>query len=192
MKNMRKLLLLFAAVMMAVAFVSCEGRNDPDEEERKAVAVHIEGTITVSDDMLELLEPYVQYYDGPFEYWITSVTMTTNEFTLIQKDAPLTRPRGMCLRLKLKDSINIENYEQVEIKAYCRYNCYAVDQNGDVVGRVHQKDDFGVSATLPGDILKESWVEKFNEKAPVCFLYIFDEDGNGDEMSSNWQRVPWN
>ena len=173
------------AIMMTGLMTSCDknNQNNPDEPQPqvgKAVAARTASTVILSDDIVELMDITIDYYNNAGE--LKQMVLTTPELELTTK-ASLPTKAGMCLRLQIKEGVNLEEIALVDLSNTFGFRCAAVDENDKIVGDEHKLDDFGTTTKLAGSKV-QAWVEAFNANHQISFLYEFDAEGNS--QSASW------
>ena len=184
---------LLCGLMVAMCAIGLSGlmtncnkhQNDPDVPDdpqvKKAAFARAEADITVTNDMLEVLDLTLSYYDNAGE--LKQKAVTTSEIKLETK-APLPTRAGLCLTAQLKEGIDIESYDQVDLTCIFSYKCAAVDEDDIIVGQVHRMDGDRNSMQLKGAHVP-AWVTTFNKVHPIKFLYEFDAEGNSQK--AEWE-----
>ena len=182
----RVLLLALCAIMLGGLMTGCKDQNGPEtptpetpQGPGKAAFARAEATATVSEDMLKVMDITVLYYNNDGE--LKEAALTTPELKLDTK-APLPTKAGMRLRLAIKDGIDIDSYELVDLTTSMKFRCAAVDANDLIVGPEHKLDGGDSTFKKKGSNVP-AWVESFNNHPEMCgFLYEFDADGNSKSI----------
>jgi len=174
----------FCAILMSGLVTSCkDSKNTPDDpetpQESKAVAARAQALAVISSDMLKYYDVTVDYYNNSGE--LKQLKLETEEFQLETK-APLPTKAGMRMTMKAKEGGDLDNMtESIALTYSFEYKCFAVDANDVIVGEKHELIHAGINDHLQG---KKAyvWVNAFNEKLPVSFLYEFDAEGNSKSL----------
>ena len=181
-KNLLRVsMVVLCSLVLNGLMTGCRHQNTPEEpEDPKAAFARAEATVTLSEDMLKVLDITVDYYNNAGE--LKQELVTTSELKLDTK-SPLPTKAGLCLTVKIKDGIDIESYDHVVLETSLSFKCGAVDENDVIVGELHKLDGASNSAKLIGAHV-QAWVDSFNKVRPIKFLYEFDAEGNS-------QKIDW-
>ena len=162
-------------------FTACgsndDGYKDPAKDTTPAAAV-MDYSLTVGDDIVNMLDLTVEYYDANGK--VQSEPMTQKTWTKNVK-AQLPATLGVRLKIQLKSSVNPATLEKfTESYAYsysiCPVNASGKDLEGGKAGASK------LSLDIPGNKLTE-WAED-HSNGLLKFLYIVD--AKGGITSSNW------
>ena len=185
--SFRVMLLALCAIMLGGLMTGCKEKNGPEtpssetpetpQEPGKAAFARAEAALTFTDAMLEVLDITIDYYDNAGE--LKSEAVTAREWKF-QTKAPLPTKAGMCVRVAIKEGIDIDSYEKVNLTITVAYRCAAVDANDLIVGPVHRVDGASFGSELIGPHV-QAWVNVINKKKSVSFLYNFDAEGNSEK-----------
>ena len=177
--SFRVWLLALCAIMLGGLMTGCKNQNEPEtpQEPEKAAFARAEATVSFTDAMLEVLDITIDYYDNAGE--LKSEAVTAREW-MFESKAPLPAKACMCVRVALKEGIDIESYERVNLTITVAYKCAAVDANDLIVGPVHRLDGASFGTELAGAHV-QAWVNVINNKKSVSFLYNLDAEGNSEK-----------
>ena len=184
---MKKSLMAAAALMllmMSAAVLTACGSDDDDNTTNPAtdttpVAAVMDYKLTVGDDMLDVLNLTVEYYDADGK--VQTEVLTAKEWKKSVR-AKLPTTLGARLKVQLKDGIDPAAIETFTAAYGYSYIGYAVSATDKVVGNVV---NHGIESTLAmqGDKIP-TWLERHTDGI-VKFLYSFA--ANGQATSSSWQ-----
>lgn len=184
---MKKYFMTLAAVlccaMTTTVFTACGSDDDdpknPADDTTPAAAV-MDYSLTVGDDMVNMLDLTVEYYDANGK--VQSEPMTQKTWTKNVK-AQLPATLGVRLKIQMKSSVNTATLEKFTESYTYSYSVYPVTASGQQLegGKTSASS---MSLDIPGSKLTE-WAED-HANGLVKFLYVFDT--KGQPTSSSWQQ----
>ena len=183
-KNLFRIsMVAMCAILMSGVMTSCSEKknNTPDvpeeqqptEEKIIPVAVRAEATYTTTEEVMKVFDLTVDYYDN--EGKLQHVTLTEPKFNLNTK-APLPNKAGMNVNLKLKDGINLESIDTVNVYYEFSSICVAVDANNEIAGDEHKIPNNPSEFNLPSSKV-QAWLDTYAKAQPAGFLYEYDAEG---------------
>jgi len=174
-------LTVMCAIAMTTVFTSCSKDDDDNKttDDNKPTAAVMDYSLTVGDDMLNMLDLTVEYYDANGK--VQSEQMTGKTWTKSVK-AKLPATLGVRLKIQVKSSVNPATLEKFTESYSYNYSVYPVNASGKQLegGKAGASS---LSLDIPGSKLAE-WAED-HANGLVEFLYVFD--ANGQPKSSSWQ-----
>lgn len=183
---MKKIIMASVAIicmtMISVSLTSCGGDDDKTNPvvDNKPVAGVIECSLTVGDDMFDKFNLSVEYYDENGKVQTETLTKTTWEKRVMNKNLPATL--GFRLLVKAKDGVDYSTLAKVTESYRYRFEAYSVNAKGDSMagGKV---DGSGTSLDIPGSKVSE-WLEDHVDGI-LKVAYVVNESGKAE--STSWQ-----
>lgn len=178
---MKKMMMTLAAVLScATLFTACDKNNGgltPDVEDNTPVAVMMDYSLTVGDDMLSTMDLTIEYYDANGA--VKTEQMTQKSWTKSIK-AQLPATVGARLKARLKDGVDVSDRDKFTAAYGYNYNGFAVTAKDGVVGDIV---NHGTSSSLDmkGDKVAD-WLERHADGL-VKFAFDFDKDGKSSGRS---------
>ena len=181
--------LLTACTML---MVGCKNNpNEPDQPEQpgqeeqptaaKAVAAVLDYTFEISEDMLEVGDFTVFYYDSVGK--IQSEQLTAPAWRKITISA-LPAKLGVKLVGVLKENYDPDKYEKIVFSTSYVAVTYRLDEKGEIVDKKKDTNRHSNSIDLPGQKVPAHF-EKYKDHF-LQAVYSFDEDGNKTELKE-WE-----
>ena len=183
---MKNFLMTLAAVlccaMTTTVFTAC-GSDDDDPknpaEDTTPVAAVMEYSLTVGDDMVNMLDLTVEYYDANGK--VQTEQMTQKTWTK-KVTAMLPATLGVRLKIQVKSSVNPATLEKVTESYTYSYSVYPVTASGK-----QQEGGKANASSLNLDILGSKFAEWAEDHANGLVKFLFVFDAKGQPTSSSWQ-----
>ena len=168
--------------MTTTLLTSCSKDDDDNitkNDETTPIAAVMDYSLMVGDDMVNMFDLTVEYYDADGK--VKSEQMTGKTWTKNVK-ALLPATLGVRLKLQVKSSVNPAIIDKFTESYTYNYSVYPVTVSGKQLegGKAGASS---MSLDLPGNKLTE-WAED-HANGLVKFLYVFD--ANGQPTSGSWQ-----
>lgn len=170
---------LMLLMISAPVLTACDKDVDDNTTDTTPAQAVMDYQLTVNDDMLNVLNLTVYYYDADGK--VQSELLTANEWNKSVK-AKLPATLGARLKVELKDSIDPTTIGQFTATYGYSYNGYAVSATDKVVGNIVNYSTDNTLAMQGNKI--PTWLERHTDGL-VKFLYTFANDGQA--TSSSWQ-----
>ena len=179
---MKKNLLTLAAVLCCALISSCTKDNGdipppaPDNKPTHAVMHYV---LTVNDQMVDMLNLTIEYYDANGQ--VKSEQVTQNKW---QKDIKAKLPANLGARLKvqLKDGADPSTLEKFTASYNLGYNVYVVNASGETVGK-NVFDTIVKSLDMKGTKV-EDWIAS---KSDGLVKFLLNIDANGEVTKDTWK-----
>lgn len=186
-KTMMTLAAVFCCAMSLTMFTAC-GSDDDDNKTQvddvTPVGAVMEHIFDVSDDMLDVLDMTVEYYDENGN--LATEKLTQKQWKKTVKVAKLPVSLGACLKAQLKTGADdgVDDYTGKKLKFSQKYYCkaYSVTATGGVVDI--SGDEVGSTLTFDGAKLPELLA---SYKDGIIMKYLYDYADNGKVVASSWK-----
>ena len=180
---MKKTIKTLAAVLCcALAFTACtkdEPGNPTPETDLTPVAALMDYTLTMGEDMLNMCDITIEYYDTDGKVKNEALTKGSWEKRVL---APLPASLGVRVKAKLKSGANPSSQESFTAAYGYDYMGYAVNSTGGVVSDVVGRGS-STSMSMKGDKVEE-WLTRH---ADGLFSFLYSFDAKGKPTRETWE-----
>ena len=177
--KMMTLAAVFCCAMSSMMFTACGSDDDDDNkvqvDDTKAVGAVMTYTFLVSDDMFDVLDMTVEYYDDNGE--LATEKLTQKEWTKTVKVAKLPVSLGACLKVQIKDGVDENSVGYASYTYRYTNKAYSVTATGKVVDLAEDNKTEAVFS-LPYLSAQENGII-------MSFLYNFSD--KGQVVAGSWE-----
>lgn len=187
---MKKVLFYSIALLTtcAILMVGCQPKDEPqpqdpteqqpgepEQQQAQPVKALMNYTYEVSEQMIEVGDITINYYDN--EGKLQSEVMTTTKWNKVIV-AALPAKLGVQVKPALKEGVDYSKYEVFSALRKYEYKAYCLDADGNLVGKEEdiQKGSNTSTLDIPGDQI-EAFFNKYKDKPLKQTLYKVDEKG---------------
>lgn len=174
--------LTMMCAMTTTVMTACSSSSDDDGGKTSSndpVAATMDYVLTTSNEMLDILDVTIEYYDENGK--VQTEKMTNPEWKKTVR-AKLPATLGARMKGQLKDGVDVTTIASFKASYGYSYMGYAVNANNQAVGAV-QSNSSSSNLTMKGEKIPEFLNDK--KAGIVKFLFTFDTKGNS--TSASWQ-----
>ena len=173
--------LTMMCAMTTTVMTACSSSDDDGGKtsSNDPVAATMDYVLTTSNEMLDILDVTIEYYDENGK--VQTEKMTNPEWKKTVR-AKLPATLGARMKGQLKDGVDVTTIASFKASYGYSYMGYAVNANNQAVGAV-QSNSSSSNLTMKGEKIPEFLNDK--KAGIVKFLFTFDTKGNS--TSASWQ-----
>jgi len=181
MKTIKLFAVLCCAVVCIFTFSSCKkDANDPQTPEQseqkttvKPVAARMDYTLNVTDQMREVADINVSFYDKDGQ--LQTEQLTSNTWNKVM-EAALPAKLGVQVKLALKADFDSTRYDVFTALRNYHYEAYCIDADGKKCD-AGETGDINTPVPMASDKI-EAFITKYSTKPLIQTLYTIDAEGN--------------